>query len=819
MKANRCSFTAYQNCIVGVGGFLPHPALSFLRSVFCIAFWFTGLTAPGQSVPKLSSLSPEWLQRGSTVEMTLTGENLSSVTNVVFTGDAGLTATIKPSEKPVINVETSQGGISSVESSSDKMITAKVSIGTDATLRSREIRVISPSGISNPLTLNIGPLAEFNEKEPNNATNQAQKIELPAAVTGKIKEAGEIDYYRFTASKGQRLIFDVYAFRLGSSMDSSLAILDSSAKELAQNEDANGLDSLIAWTVPEDGEYLIQLRDFRYQGGGDFKYRLLAGVMPYVSSIFPLGGRRGQNVDVQLKGENLEGMSKFTLHLDPQAPLGPQQIRANNSNPFLFDVSNLADFLEKEPNNVTNKANIVTIPVAVNARISEEKDVDIFRFKVNRDQRLICEVQARRYGSPLDALLTLTDSQGTVLQQNDDADGADSRIDYDQFKKDGEYYISVKDLLDHHGENFAYRLAIRSPEPTFSVKALPDAVRIRRGGRAIVRCELSRQNGFDDAVQVAFADLPTGVFAEPLIFSLANPPSGLLILSASKDALLGTFPIKLRATGTIDGKSITQDVEPLSNDRPTMQAFLTVLDPPPFTIELSTLSVILEQNQTSVVDLIVQRSRGFVGEIKLSAEGFSAGRDPVTKSLEIQDVKLGGNESRTNLQLKAKLDSEVGTRNIVIKGETSLNDQNIVEYSTGLPVTIIQFPYVLSTSLKKLSVTALPPAIQSAASEAVFAVKVERRGGFTNEIPLVVEGVPEGVTVSSDKVPSNATEATIKLTATDKAPVGKEFSLTVSGTGSFNDRTYRQKTSALTLIIVAPAEAAESTQPANTAAK
>jgi len=344
-------------------------------------------------------------------------------------------------------------------------------------------------------------------------------------------------------------------------------------------------------------------------------------------------------------------------------------------------------------------------------------------------------------------------------------------------------------------------------------------VRIRRGGRAIVRCELSRQNGFDDAVQVAFADLPTGVFAEPLIFSLANPPSGLLILSASKDALLGTFPIKLRATGAIDGKSITQDVEPLSNDRPTKQAFLTVLDPPPFTIELSTLSVILEQNQTSVIDLLVQRSRGFAGEIKLSAEGFSAGRDPVTKSLEIQDVKLGGNESRTNLQLKAKLDSEVGTRNIVIKGETSLNDQNIVEYSTGLPVTIIQFPYVLSTSLKKLSVTALPPAIQSAASEAVFAVKVERRGGFTNEIPLVVEGVPEGVTVSSDKVPSNATEATIKLTATDKAPVGKEFSLTVSGTGSFNDRTYRQKTSALTLIIVAPAEAAESAQPANTAAK
>jgi hypothetical protein len=40
--------------------------------------------------------------------------------------------------------------------------------------------------------------------------------------------------------------------------------------------------------------------------------------MPYVSSIFPLGGRRGQNVDVQLKGENLEGMSKLLCILIPK---------------------------------------------------------------------------------------------------------------------------------------------------------------------------------------------------------------------------------------------------------------------------------------------------------------------------------------------------------------------------------------------------------------------------------------------------------------------------------------------------------------------
>ena len=41
-----------------------------------------------------------------------------------------------------------------------------------------------------------------------------------------------------------------------------------SGKELARNEDHNGLDSLLTFEVPEDGDYILQLRDFRYQGGG-----------------------------------------------------------------------------------------------------------------------------------------------------------------------------------------------------------------------------------------------------------------------------------------------------------------------------------------------------------------------------------------------------------------------------------------------------------------------------------------------------------------------------------------------------------------------
>lgn len=780
---------------------------NFLQLLVTVAF-LHGFCSLAQPIPKLTSLSQDWLQRGTTNEITLTGESLAGASRIVLSGDGGLTASIVAPDKPSVNVEASIGGIATADASDDKKITARLIVLVDATLRPRELRVVTPNGISNPLMLNVSHLPEVAEKEPNNATNQAQWIDLPAAITGKIKAAAEVDYYRFKAAKDQRLVFEVQAFRLGSPLDSSLALLDDSGRELARNEDAIGLDSLIEWTVPADGEYMLQLRDFRFQGGGDFKYRLLAGALPFVDSVFPFGGRRGQNVTIDLKGQNLAGASQLNLRLDATAPLGPQQLRATTpagiSNPFQFEVSNLPDFLEMEPNDTTNKANSVNLPVAINGRLGAEKDVDVFKFKVDRDQRLICAVEARRFGSPLDALLILRDSAGNILQQNDDADGADARIDFGEFKKDGEYFLTIKDLQDRGGDTFAYRLTIREPTPDFSARALPDAPRVRRGSHATVRCEVSRVMGFGESVRIAATELPPGIFADALVLS-PDAGSGLLVLSAAKDAALGTFPIKLEATAMLGGKMTARVVEPLSNDRPVKQAFITILDAAPFSLDTGTFNVVLEQDQSASVEVFAQRREGFNGEIKLSAEGYSASREPVTRSLEVSEVTLKGNEARASVKLKARLDSETGTRTIVLRGETTVDGQTVTQYSPAIPVTLSEFPFVLTPNLKKLSLTALPPGTQSAAGEASLIVKVARRGGFTNEVTFTLDGVPEGITANLEKIPVNGSETTIKLVASEKAPVGKEFTLTLTGAGLHNDRTFRQKTAPITLTISAAA--------------
>jgi hypothetical protein len=86
VKANRCSFTAYQ-IVLSVWEDFFHTQLLAFCGVFFASLWLTGLTSQANLFPTQFS-SPEWLQRGSTVEMILRRES-SSVTNVVLPATLG----------------------------------------------------------------------------------------------------------------------------------------------------------------------------------------------------------------------------------------------------------------------------------------------------------------------------------------------------------------------------------------------------------------------------------------------------------------------------------------------------------------------------------------------------------------------------------------------------------------------------------------------------------------------------------------------------------------------------------------------------------
>ena len=772
--------------------------LIYIAGAFCLA-----LNLMAQPAPKLNSISRSWMQRGASTDVVLRGENLAGATRILISGGAGVEAEITPAPAQGIKVESAGGGIVSVAPRDDKQLRVALKLAPDAALVERELRVVTDAGVSNPVRFRASSLPEIESRRDNLEAEKAQTIDLPAAVNGVISSAAESDFFRFKAKSGEQLVFDCYAQRLGGSgLDSSLAILDAGGKELARNEDARGLDSVLTFSAPADGEYFLQVRDFRYQGGGDYRYRILAGTLPHVTRIFPFGGQRGQTVTLDLEGVNLGNTSKLMLHLAPDAAGGRQEIRAATgrglSNPFLFEVGGLPEVSE----NPTNEALRVPIPAAINGRLEKEGDSDAFEFKAEKDQRIVFDVDAFVFGSPADALLTLMDAQGNVLQRNDDAEGADARIDH-RFGAAGEYRLVIRDLLERGGKDFGYRIRAVTPPPDFSAVFLPDTPRVRKGGRVPVRVEVNRSNGFNEAVTVHALDLPPGLHAEPLLIP-AGSGSGLLLIPAGGDAVQGSFPLRVIVRGTIGGTSTERFAQPISGETQAQEAFVTVLESAPFAILSPTVMARLEQNAGGTIEVIVERRNGFDGEIKVVPEGFSAGREPIMKHFEFEPLVLKPGETRGQLALKARLDAEIAARPIVLKAETTADGTPIAEYSALIPVATAEIPFVLSTSLKRLVVTALPPDSDSAAGEAVFEIRAQRRGGFAAPIELKLEGVPAHVVLTMENIPENSGATTVRLVASENAPAGKEFQLTITGTGIHNDRFYRFSPAPVTLTINAP---------------
>ena len=111
------------------------------------------------------------------------------------------------------------------------------------------------------------------------------------------------------------------------------------------------------------------------------------GELPYVTSIFPLGGPAGAQTTVELKGWNLPVTSLTRTNSEPGVyPLAVRkEDRISNSLPFAVDT--LPECLEQEPNNSIATAQPVTLPIIVNGRIDQPGDWDVFRFEGRAGRR------------------------------------------------------------------------------------------------------------------------------------------------------------------------------------------------------------------------------------------------------------------------------------------------------------------------------------------------------------------------------------------------------------------------------------------------
>ncbi len=156
---------------------------------------------------------------------------------------------------------------------------------------------IAPTGFA----FRVTDLPNVLESGTNTSLAAATPGPAPGAFNGVIAQAGETDFFKFTAQKGQ--VFDIhcYARRIGSPLDPVLYVGNANGNVIVSNDDYAGPDSYVRFSVPADGEYTLWIRDHLNKGGADYFYRVeITPVQPSVTTTIPrVDGNNPLNQDRQ----------------------------------------------------------------------------------------------------------------------------------------------------------------------------------------------------------------------------------------------------------------------------------------------------------------------------------------------------------------------------------------------------------------------------------------------------------------------------------------------------------------------------------------
>jgi hypothetical protein len=534
---------------------------SFPLFFSCVCYVCLGGTFLHANPPVASYVFPAGAQRGTAVKVRVGGLYLYKACDFELLGP-GVTASPRLHRTRTVWFEGPRLPLPESQQAEDypQDMAGEVKVAADAPLGPRRGRLWTAEGAAAGLTFVVGELPEVVEHEID-GDPVAVPVTLPVTINGRIFPREDVDLWSFSARKGQSVTAEVYASRLGSPLDARLEVLDEGGRVLAENDDNGGPDPRLRFTAPTDATYTIRIRDVGAHGGQNYVYRLTLTADAVLDRVYPLGGRRGGKVALNLYGQGVPA-SAVEVALPADAPAAfayRYSALGRPSNPVLLDVDDLPEHLEAEPNDTPQRAQVVALPAVVNGRIDQAGDVDFWGFTARKGEALAFELRAARLGSPLHGVLAVTDAASKVLATAE-APGphTDPTLTFTA-PADGAYRVRVSDRFRvRGGPAFAYRLRL-SPPPAadFRLHFDADALTVRRGTLSKLRIGVDRLGGFAGPVTLAVAGLPAGIKAANTTIA-AGQPAVEITLNADEAAPITTSRLGITGTATAAGKAVTR---------------------------------------------------------------------------------------------------------------------------------------------------------------------------------------------------------------------------------------------------------------------
>ena len=621
---------------------------------------------PNPAAPVLKPVAPHGAQRGTTIDLTLTGANLAEPTGLWL--DFPAKATFPP--------ENNNG-------KDPAKLLVHLEVPKDAPMGFHALRLATSRGLSNPRLFCVDDLPQVVAKDDNHTRETAQPVAPPCVVVGRTANESN-DYYKITVAAGQRLSFEVLGRRLGSPIDPQLTLFDArTGHELkgGHSNDAPGLqtDPRLTYTFKEAGDYLIEVRDVSYKGGEDYFYRLRIGDFPCATTPLPLAVKRGGKATVAFAGPTVDGVAsvEVTAPADPAVQalwVAPRGANGLYGWPVGLTVSDFDEAMEQEPNNDPAHANRLAVPGAVTGRFEQKGDVDVFVFAAKKGTRYAIDAQTHELGSPTELYMTLRDAKNNQIQATDPM--KDPHLDFTA-PEDGDYFLNVEHLHYWGGPDEVYRVTVAPYQPGFDLSLGLERYDAAAGGSVGVPVFVTRRD-YAGPIDVSVAgpaglsgqvQVPAGQPAQP------NNPAATLMLNVGPDVPVGPLTFLVQGKAAINGKDV---IEYASVRAPVSQGLAGLPLPPrqtDLTVGLAvtekapyTLAVKFDEPSTALgkpanLTITATRAAGFTAEVALAATGLPPNVAPALKNIP-------ANMNEVKVQLNVAANAMPGTYPVVINGKT-----------------------------------------------------------------------------------------------------------------------------------------------------
>ncbi len=747
-------------------------------AAFAVAVGLVAAVAAWAETPKFSSMSPFGARRGEATEVIVFGSNLE--------GKARLIAPFSAEVTPI-----------NADAASWKF---RITPAADTPVGVYTCRIRTDDGLTAPFLFAVGQVPQVQEKEENGTFELAQAIPSPVVVEGK-SEGNDVDYFRFPGKKGQRIVVDAQCSRIGSGVNPSIRLTTAAHAYVASADDTPGLmtDARLTTILPEDTDYVIELSDSRYQGTGKAIYRLLVGPVPVVDEVFPLGGRVGETIGLELKGGTLPGPTIASATLTPNPLADPHAYHSRLTNHTLgiagpgdpvLDVESLPPLVVdnlpelREPTAPGSPPLKAFAPIVFNGRIGKRGEEDRYVVGVTPGQKYHIEVEAAGLGSALDGVLQVRGPDGAVLATADDTPAPAQDKAKAKVKKAAalstpdpslgftvpagmpEITLSLRDLRGEGGDGYPYRLTVKPLEAApFQVAPVDDQINIPKGGTAAVAVTVTRET-FSGPIKLIVANPPPGLTIRPGRVN-GGQSVGALTITASPEAAFevanlkvigesqgGPTPVIVEASktiifaeqGTLATNAMVQEGLPAAIALPTA-----------ITLESPTTPVEVVHGYGGLVPVKATRSPGTEDVV------LTFGSTPLPAGFTIGGSNIPAKANEGNAVVNAAVEAPLGPTILALTAKGNLGGKERILAVPAVTVEVVR-PAAVELALATVEV--------KAGETFELKGKVARKGPFKEPVTVKVDALPAGLKADPITVPPDQSEFTLKLVADPKAAAG-----------------------------------------------